>query len=108
MSAALVTGAMAAAGIYLLLQRGMVRLVLGFLLLQHAVNVLLVTRRAPQRDDAAILPVNAPADALGQAFALTSIVIGLGSAVLLLAITLRHLRLHRDRSGDPDDPEAPS
>lgn len=108
MSAALVTGVLAAAGIYLLLQRGLVRLVLGFLLLQHAVNVLLVSRRASQRTESPILPASAPADALGQAFALTSIVIGLGSAVLLLAVTLRHVRLHRGRAGDPDDPEAPS
>ncbi|RCW39127.1 multisubunit Na+/H+ antiporter MnhC subunit [Halopolyspora algeriensis] len=93
MSDAIATGMLAAAGIYLLMQRGFVRAVIGFLLLQHAVNLLLITARAPQRDEAPIVPLNTPSDPLGQAFVLTAIVIGLGSVLFLLAVALRYSRL---------------
>lgn len=86
MSAAAATGVLAAAGIYLLLHRGIVHKVIGFLLLQHAVNLLLVTARAPDRTAAPILPTNLPSDPLAQAFALTAIVVGFGAVIFLLAI----------------------
>lgn len=105
MSAALATGALAAAGIYLLLQRGLVRLVLGFLLMQHAVNLLLITARAPQRQEVPTLPAAAPADALGQAFALTSIVIGLASTVFVLTVTRRYVGHRRAGAEDRDGHE---
>lgn len=93
MTAAIATGALAAAGIYLLLQVGLVRIVIGFLLLQHAVNLVLVTARTPQRENAPILPVTVPSDPLGQAFVVTAIVIGFASVIFLLALTLRDARL---------------
>lgn len=99
MSAAIATGALAAAGIYLLLQRGLVRIALGFLVLQHAVNLLLITARAPQRRSAPILPADMPADPLGQAFVLTAIVIGFGTTIFLLAAALRLARLRRMAAG---------
>ncbi|WP_017975359.1 sodium:proton antiporter [Actinopolyspora halophila] len=95
MSAAIATGALAAAGIYLLLHGSLVRVVIGFLLLQHAVNLLLVTARSPQRDEAPILPAAVPQDPLGQAFVLTAIVIGFASVIFLLALTLRYVRAAR-------------
>ncbi|NHD19364.1 MULTISPECIES: sodium:proton antiporter [Actinopolyspora] len=95
MSAAIATGVLAAAGIYLLLHGSLVRVVIGFLLLQHAVNLLLVTARSPQRDEAPILPAVAPQDPLGQAFVVTAIVIGFASVIFLLALTLRYVRAVR-------------
>lgn len=106
MSAALVTGILAAAGVYLVLQRGLVRLVIGVFLAQHAANLLLVTARTPQRDAAPILPVDAPADPLGQAFVLTAIVIGLASAVFLLALALRDARATGETTPEEGDEHA--
>jgi multisubunit Na+/H+ antiporter MnhC subunit len=105
-SAALVTGVLAAAGVYLALQRGLVRIVIGVFLAQHAANLLLVTARAPQRDAAPILPVESPADPLGQAFVLTAIVIGLASAIFLLALALRDAQVTGETvTEDADDPD---
>lgn len=97
MSAAVAIGVLAAAGVYLLFLRGLVRAVIGLVLLQHAVNVLLVSIRTGARDTAPLAPYAAPpADALGQAFALTAIVIGLGTTVFLVALALRHAHHHHD------------
>ncbi len=82
----LVTG-----GVYLLLQRSMVRAVFGLGLFSHAVNfVLLATgvpgwRTEPITDgsDAATL-----ADPLPQAFVLTAIVITLAVSILMLAMAV--------------------
>lgn len=102
MSAALATGVLAAAGAYLVLQRGLVRIVVGILILQHAVNLLLVTARGPARTDAPILPAAAPGDPLGQAFVLTAIIVGFGVVILLLAVALGTVR----RGGDHEPGEA--
>ncbi|MHA6803614.1 sodium:proton antiporter [Salinifilum ghardaiensis] len=97
------TGALAAAGVYLLLQGQLVRVVVGFLLFQHAVNLLLVTARTAQRDEPPILPAPAPADPLGQAFVLTAIVVGFGSVLFVLALALRY----RDAVITEQDPAVP-
>lgn len=104
MSAAIVVGVLAAGGTYLILQRGIVRIALGFVLLGHAATTLLIaaggvgTRAVPfagAGPDAA--------DPLPQAFALTAIVISFGITAFLLALAFRS----RDVLGD-DDPERPS
>lgn len=96
-AAAVAIGGLAAAGTYLLLQRGLIRKVLGLLLLEHAINILLVTIRAGPRTAAPITPYGGPpADPLGHAFALTAIVIGLATTVFLVALALRHAREHMD------------
>lgn len=100
MSDALVTGALAAAGIYLLLHRGLVRAVIGFFLVQHAVNLLLITARAPGRVEAPIVPAAAPSDPLGQAFVLTAIVISFGTMLFVLALLLQRIRL---REREPEE-----
>ncbi|HVM35720.1 MAG TPA: NADH-quinone oxidoreductase subunit K [Actinomycetota bacterium] len=91
MTGALIVGVLVAAGVYLVLQRGIVRVALGFVLLGHAANVLLVLsggteRRGVPLADAQNAP---PADPLPQAFALTAIVIGLGMTAFLLAVAHR-------------------
>lgn len=105
MTAALAIGGLAAAGTYLLMQRGLIRTVIGLVLLQHAINILLATIRTGPRSGSPIAPFTAsPADPLGHAFALTAIVIGLGTTVFLVAVALRHARAHRS---DDIEAEAP-
>lgn len=89
MSTALVVGVLAGAGIYLLLHRGFLRVVIGILLLQHAVNLLLVSSRAPAREQAPLLGNHLPADPLPQAFVITAIVVGFGAVLFLLALARR-------------------
>jgi multicomponent Na+:H+ antiporter subunit C len=91
MTGALVVGVLVAAGVYLVLQRGIVRVALGFVLLGHAANVLLVLSGGAGRRGVPLADVgNAPpADPLPQAFALTAIVIGLGMTAFLLAVAYR-------------------
>lgn len=85
MSLALTIGLLIAAGVFLVLQRGMIRIVLGFVLLTHGVNLLLmaaggVDRREPPFDgtDPAVA-----ADPLPQAFVLTAIVIAFAITVIM-------------------------
>lgn len=102
MTAALIVGGLTAAGVFLLLQRGIVHMAIGFVLIQHAVNVLLVATGPGSHRSAPIAPFDAPpADPLGHALALTAIVIGLGTTIFLLAVALRRTRVTRD-----DDVEA--
>ena len=90
MTVALVVGLLAAAGMYLVLQRGIVRIALGFVLLGHAVNVFLLAAGGVGRRGVPIVGRSAtPADPLPQAFALTAIVISFGMTAFLLALAYR-------------------
>jgi multicomponent Na+:H+ antiporter subunit C len=94
MTAAAIVGVLAAAGTYLVLQRGLVRMALGFVLLGHAANVLLVVSGGIQRRGVPIEgeTVGRAADPLPQAFTLTAIVIGFGMTAFLLALAFRAQR----------------
>lgn len=92
---ALVVGAVVAGGIYLVLQRNLVRFVFGLILLSGGVNLLIftagrVTRGAPPivPPDAYAPPLGA-ANALPQALILTAIVIGFGLTAFALVLLLR-------------------
>lgn len=82
--AVLVTG-----GVYLLLQRGMVRIIFGLTLIAHAANLILLTAGVsawrgeplPDRVDTAL-----STDPLPHAFVLTAIVIAFAVTVLMLAL----------------------
>lgn len=105
MSAAIVVGGLAAAGAYLVLQRGLVRIAIGLVLFAQAINILVVSVRAGHRTTAPIAPFDGPpADPLAHAFVITAIVIGLATTVFLLALALRHARLH----GADDDEDGRS
>ena len=90
---------MVAGGVFLMLQRGMVRIVLGLLLVGHAVNLLLMSaggifrRGQPLLDNA---PVEQAADPLPQAFVLTAIVIAFSIVIYMLTLAA---------SGSDDDTE---
>ncbi|TDC79928.1 hypothetical protein E1193_18295 [Micromonospora sp. KC606] len=87
MTAAVAVGVLVATAVHLLLQRGQLRVILGFVLLGHAVNVLLLSagglrRRTPAFDGVGEEVV----DPLPQAFALTAIVISFGITLYLLGL----------------------
>lgn len=95
MGTAIAVAALMGAGAYLVLQRGLVRMAIGFALVQHAVNLLLVVSGGRARRGVPIVEFGRPpADPVGQAFALTAIVIGLATTLLLLALALRRARTH--------------
>jgi multicomponent Na+:H+ antiporter subunit C len=102
-TAALIVGILAAAGTYLVLQRGIVRITLGFVLLGHAATTALLAAGGVGRRDLAFVGASGtPGDPLPQAFALTAIVISFGVTAFLLALAYRG----RDTLGH-DDVEAP-
>jgi multicomponent Na+:H+ antiporter subunit C len=92
---ALVVGAVVAGGLYLVLQRNLLRFVFGLILLSGGVNLLLFTAGRPTRGapplvpDGAYAPVGAVANAVPQALILTAIVIGFGLTSFALVLLLR-------------------
>ena len=85
MSAVVLVGLLVAAGVWFIGSPGRVRTVLGFVLLSHAVNVLLLMA-ATGSGTAAAFAGEDGVDPLPQAFVLTAIVIGFGVTALLLAL----------------------
>jgi multicomponent Na+:H+ antiporter subunit C len=85
--------AVVAGGAFLLTRAGVLRLVLGFVLLGHAVNLVLLAAGGTSRREPALLgpdlAVEATADPLPQAFVLTAIVITFGVTVFLLGLIAR-------------------
>lgn len=81
---AFVIGGLYAAGIYLILRRSIVKLIIGLALLGQAANLLIFTAAGLTRGQPPIVPegsevpINPSADPLPQALILTAIVIGFG------------------------------
>ncbi len=101
-------GALFAAGVYMLLERSLTRVVLGFLLLGNAVNLLILIMAGP----AGVAPIvtdgvadDEYTDPLPQALILTAIVITFAVSAFLLALIYRSWRLANadDVSDDADD-----
>ena len=95
---ALVVGGLTAAAVYSLLQRHLLRVVLGIVLLGNAVNLLIlgagrvratVPPIVPERLDSPAGPIANP---LPQALVLTAIVIGFGLAAFMLLLVARTWR----------------
>src|SRR5690606_37966774 len=90
--AALVVGVLFTAAVHLLMASDVQRVVIGFLLLSNAVNLLVLTAGGTSVGAAPPLIVEGEAspyaDPLPQAFILTAIVIGLGSSAFLLAMAV--------------------
>lgn len=108
MTAAIAVAILVAAGVYLLLQRGLVRVTIGFILLGHAANIVVVAAGGMQRRSAPLLghgEVEQMADPLPQAFVLTAIVITFGVTVYLLA--LARGGGEADPAADTADPDTP-
>jgi multicomponent Na+:H+ antiporter subunit C len=89
-----VVGLLYAAGIYMMLRRSIVKLVLGLVLLSHASNLLIFTVGGLTRGEAPLVsPEGTPppgmADPVPQALILTAIVIGLGVQAFALVLVKR-------------------
>ncbi|HUF41047.1 MAG TPA: Na+/H+ antiporter subunit C [Verrucomicrobiae bacterium] len=87
---AIVIGGLYAAGLYMMMRRSILKLVLGLALLSHAANLLIFTMGGLSRAQPPIVSTDAAAvaDPLPQALILTAIVIGFG--VLIFALVLVH------------------
>lgn len=104
-----VVAILAACGSYLLMERSLIRMLLGLLLVGNAINLLIITLAGP--------PGNPPilgrtsdhrthdADPLAQAMVLTAIVITMGVGAFILAMVYRLFVLNRDDDNVEDDVE---
>lgn len=104
MSSAIIVGLLVFAGVYLILQRELVRAVLGFILLGHAANVVLLSAGGLHRRQLPLVGDGVPpdsADPLPQAFALTAIVITFGITIYLLVLSLRTPETGEEHEDDP-------
>lgn len=90
-------------GLYMVMRRSIVKLIIGLILIGHAANLLVFTSGGLTRARAPIVPAGAGApvppfaDPLPQALILTAIVIGFG--VLAFAVVLIH-RVHQSVGTD--------
>lgn len=93
---AVVVGSLYAAGVYMLMRRNIVKLIIGLSLLGHAANLLIFTVSALQRAQPAFIwtedAIPSPetfVDPLPQALILTAIVIGFGVQAFALVLIKR-------------------
>ena len=86
-----------AAGVYLLLDRSLTRVLFGFLLLGNATNVLVLSASGPagRAPIVGATPAEEMSDPLPQALVLTAIVITFGVSAFVLAVIHRSWRLVR-------------
>ena len=103
-------GALTSTGVYLLLERNLTRMLLGLLLVGNAVNLLILTIAGPSGNP----PIRgrtteggtSTADPLAQGLILTAIVITMGIAAFVLAMTYRSYRLSRAEEVSIDSEDA--
>ncbi len=104
---AIVIGALYASGLYLMMGRSLVKLIVGLVLISQAANLLIFTAGGLTRAFPPIIPENALqpsglyADPVPQALILTAIVIGFG--VLAFALVLVHRTIQSLGTYDLDD-----
>jgi len=101
---ALTIGGLFAAGVYLMLSRNLVRVILGFLLAGHSVNLLLLSTGESGSPPIVgeIIDGEQMADPIPQALILTSIVISLAVSTFLFAMAYRNYILTRDPEIDDE------
>lgn len=91
-------GVLVAAGLYLMMRRSMIKLVIGLSLLSHAAHLLIFTAGRLVRARAPVIAAGAEeltapyADPLPQALILTAIVIGFGLTAFLVGLIYRAYR----------------
>ncbi|SDT12475.1 multisubunit sodium/proton antiporter, MrpC subunit [Friedmanniella luteola] len=103
----LISGVLVAAGVYLLLERSLTRILIGVLLASNGVNAMFLVASGAA-GGAPIIGVTDPAqmsDPLPQAMVLTAIVITLGVTAYLLALAYRSFQLngHDEVADDVED-----
>jgi multicomponent Na+:H+ antiporter subunit C len=107
--ALILIGVLTSCGVYLLLERNLTRMLLGLLMIGNAINLLILTVGGP----AGKPPIHGrssegrvtTADPLAQGMILTAIVITMGIAAFVLALTYRSYRLTtaEEVADDPED-----
>lgn len=91
----IITGLLYSVGVYLLLHRGMVKMVLGIMVLGYATNLFIFLTARITKGLPAIIPVNSEvitgvsADPVPQALILTAIVIGFGIQAFAIVLIRR-------------------
>lgn len=108
MTLALAAGVLVAGAVYLFSRREMLRVVLGFVLLGHAVNLVLMAAGGTSRRAEPIgsdLDPTVVADPLPQAFVLTAIVIAFSITIVMLVLAVTG-RGDDDTADVPDDNRA--
>ncbi|MEV0088285.1 Na(+)/H(+) antiporter subunit C [Saccharopolyspora sp. NPDC050642] len=104
---AVVLAVLYSVGFYLLMQRSLMRILLGIVILGHGSNLLLQTAGGPPAGAAMIgtTPLDEMADPLPQAMALTAIVITFALTTFLLALAYRSWTLlgHDEVRDDVED-----
>lgn len=110
MSLAIAVAVLAGVGTWLIVRGGAVRLILGFILLGHAANLVIIAaggtaRRAAPFIDGDLVLTEA-ADPLPQAFVLTAIVITFGVTVYLLSLVARTAK-QASKVGGESAPQTP-
>ena len=92
-----VIGVLVAAGVYLLLERSLTRVLIGLVLIGNGVNLsfLVAGGAAGGAPIVGPTPTSEMSDPLPQAMVLTAIVITLGMTAFLLALAYRSWQLHR-------------
>ncbi|MGV9709280.1 Na(+)/H(+) antiporter subunit C [Gordonia sp. NPDC003424] len=105
----IVVGVLAACGAYLLMERSLIRMLLGLLLCGNAINllILVVSGHAghPPIVGQTSSEAQADADPLAQAMVLTAIVITMGVAAFVLSLVYRLFVINRDDDDLDDDTE---
>jgi multicomponent Na+:H+ antiporter subunit C len=102
-------GGLTSAGVYLLLERNLTRMLLGLLLIGNAINLLILVVGGPSGNP----PIRGrtsdgnttTADPLAQGMILTAIVITMGIAAFVMALAYRSYRLTTEEEvgNDPED-----
>ena len=106
---AFVIGGLFAAGIYMLLRRSLLKLLIGLSLMSHATNLLIFTVARLTRGRAPVINMNASvleppfADPMPQALILTAIVISFGTYAILLGLIATSARRYRTADLDTLD-----
>jgi multicomponent Na+:H+ antiporter subunit C len=100
-------GALVTTGVYLLLERSLTRVLIGFILLGNGINLLLLVAggRAGGAPILGVTPPSQMSDPLVQAMILTAIVITLGITAFVLAMAYRSWQLngHDEVQDDVED-----
>ncbi|WOO98751.1 sodium:proton antiporter [Micrococcus terreus] len=102
-------GILTAGGVWLLLQRSMVRSIFGLTLISHAANLLLLaTGVAAWRTEPLMNTATSDnaADPLPMAFVLTAIVISMASTILMLSLAAIGRNDDQDRAPDTGEEHA--
>lgn len=103
----IVAGALVVAGVYLLMERSLTRILIGVLLAGNGVNLLflIASGRAGGAPIIGVTPAEEMSDPLPQAMVLTAIVITLGMTAFLLTLAYRSFQVngHDEVQDDVED-----